>query len=906
MKMTKINELRGKFNILKVLGLLFPPVFTLIFSLILMPVKDSLFVTTWHIALMIFGFSVLPLTLMLFRNFSSGGYFLSKTIGILLISLLVWTFTYLGLFRFNRLFIIIFMLAVTAVGFLTSRFLKNTGEMLKKEGVIRNMIIEELVFSFVFVLLCFFKGMHPDINGQEKYMDYGFIMSMLRSDKLPANDMWLSGLKINYYYYGQFIYAMIIKLFGFPPEYGYTLSMCTAIALPFGSAFTVGTMLIDLSEKHGFAGHKYAKYICGLLAGLTTIIFGNSHSFFYDEDSIGNAFIRWLGNKGVNVGKTDAFFYPESTRYIGHNPKVGIIDEVTGKVIKPHDFTIHEFPFYSFLVGDLHAHVISMMIVLLIIAVCIALLYSVKGPGNEEKFRTSIFRFPSKNGGSILNPGNITTGNLLYELNMLKFPELFVAGVLLGLAQMTNYWDFLIYFIFCAMAFLIFNTVRSGAFAYPTAFIFFATDLGLILSVYMLFADHVLLHVFLQIVVAVLGFLFVYLFPSALTRTSLCLNILFTIAYIVSLPFNLNFDLISNSLAKVQQRSSLYQLAILWGTHVLICLIFIVFTIISKNYVATNKKGRSKKVELFGQPPEGYTNPVSKFFGERNLCDIFVCGMSITGFMMIVAPEIFYVRDIYTGGYLRSNTMFKFTFAGFIILSLAVAYIIIRLFWFAGKEGSFSFPAFSIAIFCAVLLLVPAHYTILSLEQRCGKLEKSNFKTLDGTAYIETYTSPTLADVDYSQGNLKSTFECIKWMNENIEGTPVICEAYGNSYSDYNIISAYTGIPTVFGWQTHEQLWRFQGIVNEETDLLESDPNNDVFQKYITPRHNAIDTIYTSYDSAEVWNYINEYNINYIIIGPLEKERYSYYGEDFELGMGFKPYSQVVYEKDGIAVYWVR
>ena len=54
-------------------------------------------------------------------------------------------------------------------------------------------------------ILCYYKGFSPIINGQEKFMDYGFVMSMLRNDELPANDMWLSGYSINYYYFGQYI-----------------------------------------------------------------------------------------------------------------------------------------------------------------------------------------------------------------------------------------------------------------------------------------------------------------------------------------------------------------------------------------------------------------------------------------------------------------------------------------------------------------------------------------------------------------------------------------------------------------------------------------------------------------------------------------------------------------------------
>ena len=889
-----------KFNYLKLLLLLTPPIFTFLFSICLMPMVDTLNVTVWHIALMIFGFVALPLTTYIFKDFGSGGYFLSKTVGILSISLLTWTFTYLGIWRFNKLFLIAVMLAFAVLlyglGITRKSFLSKVTE----QGVITKMLIEEFVFAFVFVLLCFFKGMYPDINGQEKFMDYGFIMSMLRSDKLPANDMWLSGCKINYYYFGQFIYALIIKLFGFAPQYGYTLSMCTAIALPFTSAFTVGTMLIEFAKKHGFNGHPCAKYICGALTGLTTIIFGNSHSFFYDPDSLGNSFLQTMKSSGKDVGEISSFFYPDSTRFIGHNPDVKIVDALTGEIIKDSDFTIHEFPFYSYLVGDLHAHVISMMVVILVIALCIALLYQVQRPGIYEKTRSSVLNFPG-NGRSVFRLSQISYKNLRYELSLVKLPGLFAAAILLGIAQMTNYWDFLIYFIFCAMAFLVLNTVRSKSFIYPSTFIAFGTDLLLILTVYMAFSERVLVHVGLQILVLIVGFLFVYLFPSALTRTSFMMNILFVISNIVAIPFNMNFDMISNKVALVKSRTSLFQFMIVWGTHLIICAIFIVFTIISKNYMSSRKKNKISVV-LFDQPSEGYTNVFAKFFGERNLCDIFVCGIAITGLLMLIAPEIIYVRDIYTSGYLRANTMFKFTFAGFIMLSIVIAYAVIRLFWFASKKGGYSFTAFSFAIVCAVLLLVPAHFTLLSLEQRCGSLKKSNFKTLDGTAYIDHYTSSNLGEEPREAGNLKGIKECIDWFNNNVEGSHVICEAYGYSYTDNNIISSYTGLPTVFGWYTHEQLWRFHGIVDEEKDILVSDPEKDVNELYIDPRHNDINIIYTSSDANEVISVLAKYNVEYIVDGPFEQQLYGGY-DNMDT---FNQISKLVYDRDGVKVYKVR
>lgn len=833
--------------------LLIPALILLALGSALMGVSDGMQVFYWAATMFILSMSVLPITFYLFRNFDSCGYIMSKALGILLPGLLVWTLTYLKIYRFNRIGILIMVLLLAAFSYGFKPLRENLLKCLDKPNILPRLVIEESLFVAVLVVLCYFKGFNPMINGQEKFMDYGFIMSMLRSSSLPANDMWMSGYSINYYYFGQYLYAMIIKFSGIDSGYGYNIAMCCSIALPFMMSFSIGTMLIETAWKFGMKESRLSRYICGILSGCMTMIFGNSHSFFYDENSIGNSLLTGLFTKlGINVGNTDSFFYPDSTRYIGHNPDLYQVAS-DGTVINSGDYTIHEFPFYSYLVGDLHAHVISMMVVLLIMAVCVAMVYNSIGLKNKaEKLKL----------------------NSAYK-NLINIP-LITAAVLLGTAIMCNYWDFLIYFIFCSMTFLVINTVSESKFtSIKGTFIFFIVMFA-ILGVYVTSSEHVLLHALLQLVIlagAYVGYTFV---PTALTKTSFAMAFLFSGANIVAIPFNFNFDMISNSIAAVKNRSSLFQLFILWGTHVFICILFIVFTVIYKNVgkVYSGKKKKSFSVAVIGETPEGYSNPVEKFFRQRNLADVFACGMAVVGILMLIAPELIYVRDIYTGGYLRANTMFKFTFAAFIILSQVIAYGVIRMFWFVNKQGEYSSLTFCLAVVCCILLLVPAHYTYVSLKQRCGDLSHEYYQTIDGTEYLSTYTSSYVADTE--SGNLQSYSECIDWFNDNVSGSPVICEAYGLSYTDNNIVSAYTGLPTVCGWQTHEWLWRFHGIVNEEEDILESDPDRDVWKLYLTPRHTDIDTVYTSSDTNAIQDIINKYDIEYIIIGDLETNNYGY------------------------------
>ena len=854
---------KSAFDQIKVIFLALPVIVLLILSAILMGNQTTIIILRWYLMLILFGMVSFPFACHIFKWHGTGGFFLAKIMTLVGTSLLVWTLTYIRIFKFTSVFVVAALVIIAAACYIPGAFRTASAKKISEEYFIERLTIEETVFAVIFVLLCFFKGFLPDINGQEKFMDYGFIMSMLRNPSLPASDMWLSGYSINYYYFGQFIYALFIKISGIKPGIGYNLAMCSAIALPFGMCYSIGTYLIDTARKNGMRCPRAVTYITGFLTGCAVMIFGNSHSWYYDPDSIGNSFLKWIGKHhipGIDPGQTDHFFYPDSTRYIGYNPDSSNIEGIANGA----DKTIEEFPFYSYLIGDLHAHVVSTVIVLLIMCVCIAFAAKMADMTLSEFI-------PSETLIPLLKVKEDKRKRfVVYNLLCVVTPEVILIGILLGCAQMTNYWDFLIYFIFASMTLLVVMTIRSHRFSSICgALSFFATICG-ILGVYLFAGQKPLTHLLLQAVVLLIAASSAILFPCSLSRTSFGMSFIFTLATLTALPFNMHFDMISNSIAKCVNHSSLFQLYILWGTHVFVAAIFIVVTLIRKNTIYGSKSGEIFGISLRSQEN---MNPVSRFVFERNIVDVFVCGMAVVGILMLIAPEIFYVRDIYTGGYLRANTMFKFTYAGFIILSVAMVYAIARTFFIVSSKGRYSGICRRVAAGLALLLLIPAHYPLLALKQRCGDdLSRERFKTLDGTSYTLDYASSYTGN--FHSGNLIEYMDAVNWFNTEVEGPHVIIESYGESYTDYNIVSAYTGLQTVCGWQTHEWLWRFHGVVDPETDLLVSDPDYDVWSIYLTPRYKDIATVYTSSDPDEIREVLERYDVEYVIVGSMERNRF--------------------------------
>jgi len=103
--------------------------------------------------------------------------------------------------------------------------------------------------------------------------------------------------------------------------------------------------------------------------------------------------------------------------------------------------------------------------------------------------------------------------------------------------------------------------------------------------------------------------------------------------------------------------------------------------------------------------------------------------------------------------------------------------------------------------------------------------------------------------------------EIIDYLNKNVSGQPVILEAQGDSYTDYERISAFTGLPTVAGWWVHQWLWRGSA---------------DVVGKRIPD----IIEIYEGKDLEKTKNLLKKYHIKYIIVSQLERQKYPNLNEE--------------------------
>lgn len=363
----------------------------------------------WWAMMLMLGIAAWPLCARVFSSFTDKGYVFGKILGGLIPAWIMWLFGSLRLLKFGTGAVIVITILSAAGLWLLSHFVfKNKTADLLKETPVETVLIREAIFTAAFVFFCYVKCNNPDAFGTERMMDYGFMQSIFRTEYFPPEDFWFAGENLNYYYFGQYFCTFLTKLSLNTVDYGYNLSlaMCFALCLSFAFSLVYQLML-------GHSADKKKAAVAGTLAAMVLPGAASMHYILF------NFLVPWAWDILAIPGEKPSYWYADSTRYIGYHPQTN-------------DRTAHEYPAYSFLLGDLHAHVINIFVVLIILAILYAWIKD-----NEEESRGSVFACE------------------------LKKPRLWVLSFLTGICVMENFWDFPIYFVVSGAILLALNLRRQ-------------------------------------------------------------------------------------------------------------------------------------------------------------------------------------------------------------------------------------------------------------------------------------------------------------------------------------------------------------------------------------------------------------------------------------------------------------
>lgn len=712
----------------------------------------------WYLTLLIIGIVFTPLTRKVFKSFKYDfGYPIAKTLGIILLSYSVFVLGIVKVLPFSRPSLIFVLCLFAIINWLIYKKNKKIGP--DEINLVPSIIIEELLFIFCLFFWTFIRSQEPSIHGLEKFMDFGFMNSILRTEFFPPKDIWYSPEPINYYYFGHLSGALLIKLSNIKASIGYNLILATIFAQ---SVTQVFSLVINIIKRYDQKLSQFKAIIYGLIGAYLINLGGNLHTIFLFTKGYPNEtpIPFWKILSGFNP---TAYWYPNATRLI--------------------PFTIHEFPSYSYVVADLHGHVFDIPFVLLTLAILLIIFTS------SQKLKVKSQNLKSKVKSFFQQ--------ILTNFNQFQLISTVFLGFMAAVHYMTNAFDGPIYILLTIMVFF---------FLFGISIKFFVNIVTLLIS-FVLFS--LPFSWFFKPFVSGIG---VNCSPKFLTDLKKIGPFLFEAGNCQISPF--------------------WMLFILWGFFWISFAIFLFIRSRTSRDLSLQKNNKTMK------------SVFAKASTDKQLNNFLLILFSFSLFLTII-PEFFYIKDIYPQHF-RANTMFKLGYQAFTMMGIAS---IVTFYLLKNIKKSIIYYLMSIVFI--VFLFFPSIYPYFSVPSYYGKLDRK--VQLDGQVWLK-------------DNNLEDN-EIVDYLNKNEKQQPVILEAQGDSYTDYERISAFTGLPTVAGWWVHEWLWR---------------GSSDVVGKRIP----EVVSLYESNDIDETKSLISKYQIKYVIISRLERQKYPNLNEEKWLKIG--------------------
>ncbi len=750
----------------------------------------------WLVAVQIIGFLALPLSLFIFKPLASRGYLLSKILGLLIVSFLAWLMASVEILTFSRGSVLVSMLILAAIS--AAIAWRNMDEMVAWWRENRRLIlIMEALFLTSFLVFLMIRAANPDLwhpyRGGEKPMDFAYLNAVTRSTVMPPFDPWFSGGYLNYYYFGQFVVASMIRLTGVAPAVAYNLAIPMLFALTAGAVFTLVYALAEGSRKamHGAATLARGPVIAGVVGVVFILVAGNLDGFV----QISEGFRRVLFD-GLPFGSFD--YWRSSRMFAAGSPG----NEIT------------EFPFFTFLFADLHAHLIAIPFTLLALALAISLYL---------RTQISSTTWLEHWGGAV------------------------VLGLAVGALRIMNAWDWPVYL-----------ALAGGA--------------------------------------IVIGHLLTAHQPLRwrLTHGAAIGIVTLVVSHYAYLPFHENFELFNDGIEQSSWQTSVWRY---WYIHAPFMLLII-------GYVAWQGRlavagllsaldASPKVAAIFGVPIVGLLIGFG-IYGYSTVA--FTAALIVTLLLIVVARlitpvpgyrfEILAIAlaiaalgigagvDLITvkGDIARLNTVFKFYLQAWILMGLASTYFGWRLAeagafslrdfkrspWQKRGIGkvSFAFSDVSRRIWMAGIGIVAVGimiYPVMGTQVRLRDRFNTSGIGLDGLAYMETAVQfekdraiPLIYDL-----------AAIKWLQSNVEGSPVIVEGLTDLYHLGNRVSINTGLPSIVGWDWHQRQQRVG------------------YADAVTARRFDVDRIYETAQPDEAIRLMRKYDARFLIVGILERVQYS-------------------------------
>jgi YYY domain-containing protein len=794
----------------------------------------------WYLFIFLLGLVVFPFVHIVFSWLPDRGYPLMRIAGLITTAWLVWMFGSFKILPFSPLTIslCIGLLLIPSVG-LAYRQREALSKYFSTQW--KHILLTEAFFLALFLVSLSIRLGNPDLwhpwLGGEKPMDFTFFNAVLRSVYFPPEHPWFSGHYVNYYYYGYVVAAIPTKLLGILPVIAYNLILPSWFAMTGIGVFSVAFNLVaglrqdsDAAEqkpveeitspKSGLFNRqgliKSLPYLTGAFALIAVLLLGNLYQvvvlwrylpeasvaganenasvFEHAGAAIGGA-IRVLSGETTLPGNNGRWYFEASRPILQQKP----------------DTPIAEFPYFTFLYGDMHPHMLVMPIYALIFGWALNLLL---WPSSRIKWASRI-------------------------------PGLIAAGFIFGVFRASHTWDFPTFVGLGALA-IFWNVWRlktdSVKQAIQTIFVYELAFVAIAMFFYFPFAqwfktEYVSLELWGGLRTPLVDYLFVF---------GLSLFVMITL-----LVRNLSPDLKAGyqnwTFAARQRFSNIFKWSYLRWYLAVLAVLYILAWLWLADY----------QVLSLGIPlliGIAYLIVVRRKMPllQQVMWVLFGLGLSITLFV-----EVFVLK----GDSGRSNTVFRFYNQAWFIFGLATSLALVEV---VTGMRNWSWPAkFTWIFILGVLVLSAASYPLIATNMKVTDRWpdiKNPPHALDGSQFMlgdADSLNPAIYNDENRMLNLSKDYAAIQFMQDYVSGSPVFVEGHTEEYRWGSRFAIYTGLPSVVGWSWH---------VRQHNSLLDG----AIVDRLI----DEVNTFYNTGDVQLAEQFLAKYQVRYIVVGDLERAYY--------------------------------
>ena len=927
--------------------------------------NQALGVIVWYLTLFVFGAAAFPLVFSLLPNMADGGYGVSKLVGMLIVAWLAWAAATLKLPLWSQaglvLLLVLFSMFSVLLGYRNrERFIAFL------RGHWRRLAWIELLAIIAFLIMIGIRLTNPDLwhpyKGGEKPMDFAYMNGVLRSTTFPPIDPWFAGGFINYYYFGYVLVGAPALLLGIVPAFAYNLMIPTIFSLTGIGAFSGAFNIMSWWKKRSCAGEGSTAsggrrlgnpWTAGILALLMCVLLGNLDTVRVLGMGIANlgGYQRPQGLEQFLVDRYQEEHgdYPDNeTRaqlqeqaaqsHLLDNLRfeidssaslIGGIIRGAGKVISGEPLSIMhdrwywgpsrvltetpgvrgnaitEMPYFTFLYGDLHAHMINMPLILLTL---VLVFNEVAQVGREHR--------------------------KLFE----RFLALALAGLVVGVMRATNTWDWpsMTLFVSVGLAYCWWlqwrHTIRAGIdirlYASSIGVLLIAAGVVTVLEArigpnYDTMARHwpdvlatfrLILFAGIGLIVLWLAIRYVLVRDSAIGLASrlggfLLLNLAFALPYTTwfattytsvrlweggKTPLWAYFDIhglflflvvslliwdTSHWFRQTKVSSLRGHLLLLQGTGAAVAIVLLLaIALFLAHY----------QVALIVLPLVIWI-AILFFRTNQSIAMRYLLVLIGLALSLTLGVEI-----VVIGGDIgRQNTVFKFYIQVWLLFSVAGGVALSCLLQSSDQwNRRLRWPWLAA---CAALFVMAGVFPFVATRARSfDRMAPQLPLTLDGLEYMKeaTYmaTSPTLNIA--IRIDLSVDHKLIRWLQENIEGSPVIMEGrrFPSEYFWNGRMSIATGLPSVLGWNWHQRQQRtFHPL-----------------PRWVEQRELNVRTFYDSPDIDIAAAILHHFDVKYVIHSGLEEFHHSSEGLAKFEQMVTDGLLSIAYAVDGGTIYKVN